>query len=191
MSYQDSNPERRNLVLLSLSIIVFYLAEGRLVSSDVRLQVVNVAFSRPEVLVATVWCLLVWFFYRYWLVHQGSWKKSYCQEMVRDAGVAKIAYARMRSKFELGEDYNASYFPNRHWLKFSEKGSGKLVYQHIFRGEAGQQLSQSKEPVGFLDGLLIVICSLWLFIRRPTLSTYFIPYILFVGATTLGVYHAL
>ena len=191
MSYQDSNPERRNLVLLSLSIIVFYLAGGKLVSTDVRLQVVNVAFSKPEVLVAAVWCLLFWFCYRYWLVHQGSWKKGYCQEMTKDNGVAKIAYARMKKKFELGEDYSASYFPGKHWLKFSGKGPENLVFQHIYRRENGQQNSESREISGFADRVIILICGLWLFFRQPTLSTYFIPYIMFMCSAALGMYHAL
>ncbi len=43
MQIQDSSPERRNLIILSISIIVFYLAGGELIDNSVRLQVVNIA----------------------------------------------------------------------------------------------------------------------------------------------------
>ena len=44
LAYQDSNPERRNLTVLSLCIIIFYLAGGAFLSNEVRLQVINVKF---------------------------------------------------------------------------------------------------------------------------------------------------
>jgi len=81
MAIQDSNPERRNVLVTSLSIIVFYLAGGEFTDSTVRLQMVNVHFSNPEILGYFIWGLLIWFFFRYWLIHQGSWKEEFYNEI--------------------------------------------------------------------------------------------------------------
>ncbi len=84
MSISDNNSERKNLTILSLAIILFYLGGGNVSGSGIRLQVVNVTFSNPEVLIYFVWGMLVWFCYRYWVVGQGSWKKAFYDELAGD-----------------------------------------------------------------------------------------------------------
>jgi hypothetical protein len=68
MAIQDSNPERRNLLVLSLCFIVFFLGGGAFSKGEVRLQVITVTFSRPEILSLIIWLLLFWFLYRYWVI---------------------------------------------------------------------------------------------------------------------------
>ncbi len=65
MTYSDSNPERRNLTILSLAIIVFYLGEGYLLNKEISFTLINVGFHKQAVLVVFVWVLLFWFLFRY------------------------------------------------------------------------------------------------------------------------------
>ena len=85
MPIHESVPERRNLLLLSIGIIVFYLAGGQLTDEVIRIHIINVRFSNPNVLIYLVWGLLFWFCYRYWLVLQDSWREAYLNELTSDS----------------------------------------------------------------------------------------------------------
>ena len=71
MAIQDSDPERRNLVITSLSFIVFYLAGGHIPENTLKLQIVNITFNNTHVLIITAWLMLAWFAIRYWQTHKG------------------------------------------------------------------------------------------------------------------------
>lgn len=81
MALQDSNPERRNLLLISLLFITFYLGGGAFPKNEIRLQVISVTFSNPEVLFHLVWGLFFWFLYRYWVVHKNSFREEIKNEI--------------------------------------------------------------------------------------------------------------
>lgn len=66
MAIQDSNPERRNLVVTALAFILYYAGGGTLSDYAVRVTVVNLTFARPDVLAAAAWAMLIWFGLRYW-----------------------------------------------------------------------------------------------------------------------------
>lgn len=68
----DSSPERRNLMVLSISIILYYAAGGSITDPVVKFPMVNVEFSRPEILGIAVWVALFWFAFRYWQVTRDS-----------------------------------------------------------------------------------------------------------------------
>lgn len=192
MALQDSNPERRNLTVVSICIILFYLAEGEFIDSAVRLQVVNITFMKPEVLAYFTWCLLLWFCFRYWVVHQGSWRQAFTNEITCMEDINFIYYKYLKKRFELSDDYSHSYFEDRHWVKMSNQGVTKLVFQHIYKKEGTEgQLSEVLEATTFMDKLVVFICGVVTFFRRPSLSGYFIPYLLFAWAVFLGVYNAL
>lgn len=67
MSIEDSNPERRNLMVLSTSIIVYYLAGGVIVDDQLTLELVNIKFAKGWVLQIFIWMMLLWFGFRYWI----------------------------------------------------------------------------------------------------------------------------
>ncbi|EPN4988714.1 hypothetical protein [Vibrio alginolyticus] len=81
MAIQDSNAERRNLIMISMSLIVFFYSGGAFTDETVRLQVVNVHFSRPLVLVVIVWAVFFWSLYRYWLIHNGAFSSKFMAEI--------------------------------------------------------------------------------------------------------------
>jgi hypothetical protein len=63
---QESDPVRRNLVFLSSSIILFYLADGQMQNDFLKLHVINIQFNKPTIFVHFIWILLFWFLFRYW-----------------------------------------------------------------------------------------------------------------------------
>ena len=72
MTYLDNNPERRNLTILSLAIIIFYLAEGKLVGSNLNFTLVNIRFEDKGMLIIIVWSMLFWFLFRYVVTNRHS-----------------------------------------------------------------------------------------------------------------------
>lgn len=66
MPISDSSPERRNLVVSSVAFILFYLAEGSVSGSSLRLFFVNIEFNEPAVIAHGAWILLFWFGLRFW-----------------------------------------------------------------------------------------------------------------------------
>jgi hypothetical protein len=78
---QDTNPERRNLVVLSLAIIIFYLADGSVVGDDLRFLIANIKFNKPDVIAIFIWAALGWFFLRYWQVNRGKYLQEHMQEI--------------------------------------------------------------------------------------------------------------
>ncbi|NOI00904.1 hypothetical protein F0241_07245 [Vibrio kanaloae] len=102
MAIQDSNAERRNLIMISMSLIVFFYSGGTFTDETIRLQVVNVHFSRPLVLVVIVWAVFFWSLYRYWLIHNGEFSSKFMAEirqMKHDKVIMKYIERKQGIKF--------------------------------------------------------------------------------------------
>ena len=81
MAIEDSNPERRNLVGASLAFIAYFYGGGVFTDGAVTLHVVSIKFAHTGFLTALAWAALFWFFYRYWLLHSGSFRKGFSSEI--------------------------------------------------------------------------------------------------------------
>lgn len=190
MQVQDVSPERRNLVILSISIIVFYLAGGELSDDLLKLQVINITFKKPEILMYLVCLSLFWFCFRYWLVMQNSWNKEFSKEVSNNN--LSIFYFYFMYKFNLPNDTIKPYFENKHWfgIEFFEY---KKIFKisHTYDDSNGKQKRDHKKMASFIDQLIILIYVIYLFFRRPSLSTYYVPYLLFTYAVVLGIFNTL
>ena len=80
MPIQDSEAERRNLIVTSLCFIAYNLGGGNFTSNEVRLQVINVSFTDPIFLGFLAWMGLFWFAYRYWLKYSGEFSREFSKE---------------------------------------------------------------------------------------------------------------
>ena len=189
MALYDSNSERRNLTVLSLSIIIFYLADGEFINDAIRLQIINVHFNNPAVLAYLVWIMLIWFLYRYWVTNQNSWKEPYCQEMTQ-IEFSGLINRYVSNRFQLKKDYSHSYFENKHWVKFASQGPDKIVFQHLSKNDTGTQRQRALEITTILDKLIVLCCSIFVCFKKPTLTGYFVPYFLCALAVLLGVINA-
>ncbi|MCF7519162.1 hypothetical protein [Pseudoalteromonas sp. L21] len=191
MALQDSNAERRNLTVLSVSIIIYFLADGALINDIVRLQIINVEFQQPEILAYFVWGLLIWFCFRYWLQNKSSWREPLISDLTSSDSCSPIYYNHLVKRFGLGDDYSLSTFDDRHWVKLSKKQSGFVSFQHVYKEDSGKQKIDTLPVETFSDRIIIIRCIVDLFFKQPTLSGYFVPYFLFMWAICLGVKSAL
>ena len=63
---QDSNPYSRNLILISLAIIIFNFADGEIMNNHLKLHVVNIKFNDVEFFSTFIWIVFFWFLFRFW-----------------------------------------------------------------------------------------------------------------------------
>jgi len=63
---QDSNPYSRNLILISLAIIIFNFADGEIMNNHLKLHVVNIKFNNVEFFTTFIWIIFFWFLFRFW-----------------------------------------------------------------------------------------------------------------------------
>jgi len=182
MPYQDSNPERRNLVVSSLCIAVYCFAGGVFESDSIRLQVVNVAFERGWVLTLSLWVMFAWFIFRHWVVNSGEWKESFLQSLCHREANGKILYLLLKKRFSLGEDYSKAYREDRHWLSFDRGKNNSIIFRHVYQKEGGGQQQDQVIPKTFLDYIIVIVCYVRMFFVDRTLSEYFIPYLLALTA---------
>lgn len=68
MEYQDSHPERKNLVVISIGIIIFFFTDGKVIDKTIKIQAINVEFSDSNKIIYFIWLALIWALYRYWVV---------------------------------------------------------------------------------------------------------------------------
>ena len=178
MTIQDISPERRNLVVLAVSIIIFYLAGGEFINQSVKLQIINVKFTNPEILQHFIWVLLLWFIFRYWVTMQGSWKHGFSQEIssiiLNPSDHQYIKKLLNHPDLIKDENFIIRYKPQQGLYFERIKG---LVTSGTYG--AGAKVSGLKSFILFSKLLMQV------FFMKPTLSTYVIPYFLATWAIAL------
>lgn len=180
MPINDNNPERKNLVILGISIILFYLADGHISDQVIRLQVINVTFKNPSILVNFIWILLIWFIYRYWLIWQKTWKKPFAGELSRFEDYSFIIYNHLVRKFKVAADAKTTLKNNKHWFMVTANESQLFSpsVEYISNDDNGKQIQQHKNLDTFKDKIYLLAVIFYLTMRRPTISTYFTPYLI-------------
>ena len=159
----DGSPERRNLNALSVSIILFHLAEGKVVEGQLKLNMLNVEFARTEVLVYSIHIFLLWFLFRYWVAERDISAQNFRQE------VSKIDLSNLYVDI-IDKDY---------------KGSFHLYFSYE---PYNLDVTPSVEKIkGFWGFIFYASIYLWMSISRPTLSAYYVSY--FLAFTALVFLH--
>ncbi len=178
MTIQDSSPERRNLVVLAVSIIIFYLAGGEFIDQSVKLQIINVKFTNPDILRHFIWVLLLWFIFRYWITMQGSWQNTFGQEIsniILDPSDQQYIKELLKHSDSI-ENENFIIRYRQHQGLYFERIKGTTTSGTY---GAGTKLSGLKSFIIFAKVLI------WIFFTKPTLSTYVMPYFLATWAIAL------
>jgi hypothetical protein len=123
---------------------------------------------------------------------QGSWKKDLRDEIF-SLPIPSFFYHYFMKKFNLSNDnFLDSPKKNKYWFKIHAKYHFEsFQVQHIYKTDSGEQKSEFKEMSTKIDKLIILGYILYLFFRKPTLSTYTMPYFLCTLAIALGIFHAL
>ena len=189
MSIQDSDPERRNLMITSIAFIAYFYAGGNFPDTSVRLQVINANFSQPEVLGAIAWILFIWFIYRYWQTHSGNFSSTFEQEFLKWQSRDYISnFASRRVGQDLVTDQDEGYHVNRiFWqgrcvvincvyaIKVERNSEG---YIQVFSQASNEKQNNSIKMTDFNVWILAVRASLECMFIEPSFSSYIVPYIL-------------
>ncbi|WP_353409880.1 hypothetical protein, partial [Pseudoteredinibacter isoporae] len=101
MPIQDDNVSRRNLVLWSGAIIVFYFGGGSLDGDKISLSLLSLELSSPDQIIWVPWVILLWFAYRFHLTHRDrftkEWKKG-IWDSPKSEKFGKAIYAKVHEK---------------------------------------------------------------------------------------------
>lgn len=190
MAVSDNNPERRNLNLTSLSIIIFFLAEGTF-AKTIKLPLISISFSKPIVLAVTIWVMLFWFALRYWQTYKGSFKMSYYED-IKQLKFAKPVVAYTENK--TGKPFQDS---DGFVIKDINKSRGYLAINIAeihggHRNEDGSFSNYSTKASKYIkiEGFSGKLLQLYLFLKlaliKPSFGDYLLPYVLFVVAVVMG-----
>lgn len=191
MALSDNNPERRNLNLTSLSIIIFYLAEGNFIDSSIKLQVVNISFSKPYVLCGILWAMLFWFALRYWQTHKGEFSRSYLEDIkTQKRSKPVINYVKSRTGKEFQE--TGGFVPNEIErrqdslvIRIGDVQGGYKNSDGVFTNYRSNNY-ETVEITGFTGAILHIHLFLKLSLFKPNVGNYLMPYLLFFVAVFLG-----
>ena len=198
MAIQDTDPERRNLLVTSMAFIVFFYAGGSFSENEVRLQVINASFSNPKVLGVLAWVLLFWFFYRYWQKHSSSFSNGFESEIHR---FYKKTYFSKYVSRKIGKPMLKDEDEGYHIEGMKrENGQIGLIYNYassIRRDKKTGEISawvNSKGDKGviYLDDFkgrcLKVRATIECCFQHPSFSSYIVPYIIFILALLGPIY---
>lgn len=190
MAIQDTDPERRNLIVTSLAFIAYFYAGGSFPETSIRLQVVNADFSKPEVLGNIAWAVFAWFIYRYWLTHRRSFVSHFGSEFTEWQNkhyITKFVNRHFDQEIfpnETTEEYRAVGIIWKNWRviltcdykRNKRDGRGNLMSSATV---AGNQKDTEYIELTTAKGWVIAIrATMGCILTRPSFSNYAVPYIM-------------
>lgn len=194
---QDSNAERRNLTVMSVCFLEYFLADGKLQDSVLKLPVVSVEFHRPTVIATMAWVALFWFVYRYWLGNKGKFKDEFTEEFRRwtlDSSIKMYLAKRIGEKLAEADEALGWHIKNLEWSGLYLKAN--LLYAQNVTRSHNHEIGSFSYPNGNspraikiddFTGLRVSLASvLRCFAVNPSFSSYIIPYTLFIAAVIGG-----
>ena len=181
MPIADSNPERRNLTLLSFFIILYFLGGASFEEKVIKLPLINLKFENYITLGIMVWLLLAWFLFRYRITNKNyinKWSQENNFKIKFNVKILREYLTKHNISHENSKLSNTSiYYHERSstWKLSNNDGSNKGVVKCDLEGT---------------DGLKIRAAY---FIKTATnhspTTDYYTPYILCYFSVFLGVIH--
>ena len=121
--FQDTNPYSRNLIFISVGIILFILADGQLYINNeadkyLKIHVMNIRFLNVDVLINFVLIAYLWFNFRFW-----QSEKIKISEIIYDNTYryTNCFFSKQYIKNKLYKDFDKEHligisFPKNIWL---------------------------------------------------------------------------
>ncbi|MES2674101.1 MAG: hypothetical protein V4660_07665 [Pseudomonadota bacterium] len=186
MPIEDSNPERRNLVVLSMAIIAFYVGGCEIpASGEIELPLVKLTFTDAYHLAWLVWITLAWFLFRYWITERHKIVEVINQEMHLKRYGLRFFANQIRQVFGYNPNVNLSTVRFRRFG--SSEGQPSTLHLYDFDEElieAGPQDVICPEVRSSLWlRTILFVAMVRLFFSYPALSGYYAPYLLAIVAT--------
>ena len=197
MPIQDSNPERRNLTVTAFSFVIYYLAEGTVVDSVVSLPMINVEFKDVSMLANIAWFTLFWFAFRYWQTTRGKIASMFIGAIQRQNPprfVQSFVTAHIENVGLTEEEKelrcNFSRTNNKWMISFRPVAKVDVDNDGNITRDDGiaviETVTEFKAPT-YIVLFSIPYMTIRLFKYNFELVSFFVPYLLFILATILGV----
>ena len=192
MPVQDSDAERRNLLVTSLAFIVYYTAGGNFIDNEVRLVLANLKFGEAEILAYFAWAALFWFALRYWQTH----RQSYIQQLITDVrtySLPSIAAWYITKSTGLLHDTDGGFYEQ----KFNKTHNNLIVeYTNIKQrttvADGTARYKNGKKTSVKVSGYLGLLCEITVYARiainGTAFTSYTAPYLLFIAAVIIPTY---
>lgn len=191
MTIQDSSPERRNLTLTSIAFIAYFFAGGSFTDSTVRLAVINAEFANPEVLCLIVWTIFVWFLYRYWVTHNGLFRREFVEEFNRlqNKDYIRNHYCRVIGQ-DTVKDGNEGYHVNGvYWqgwcvhimsvyAVYVERNEHGGIIGTMYPNDGATREKRDIKLSGLKGWLVALRAMVECILKYPSFSSYMVSYIL-------------
>jgi len=187
MPYQDSNPKRRNLIILSSSIIFFYAADGKLKENTLKLPLINLEFHNTEILVFFIWVALLYLGWRFWQEMPLITFAQYRSEMVRKPFNIPLRWYTQKHTGLTYREVDGFVVTNWDPVKFT------ISYQTVKELTASNDASVNNDkrtiPIkGFSGRMLKFLIISYSIIRQPYFADQIVPFILFFTACLFGLF---
>jgi hypothetical protein len=113
---------------------------------------------------------------------QKSWVEPFHKELESSSICRKILHRHLVKRFNISIN-NPKERDNHRFLLFQYNNFGaKITFTHLENHTTKNTIHDLK----LSDRLYIFLCALYLLFRKPSLSTYFVPYVLSAYAIYLG-----
>lgn len=195
MAIEDSNPERRNLVVLSMAIIAFYVGGCEIPpTGEIELPLIKLKFTDAYHLAWLVWIMLCWFLFRYWVAHHHMIEDLINQELHEKRYGLSLFTRTIKWRLKIPPNVSAG---NVHFVRYAHGNTSHLCLVDPIDPDDPQEYDESDrrhaiQPSvrdGFRLRLILLVACVKLFFTYPSLTAYYIPYILALTAIALGLCH--
>ena len=197
MAIEDSDPERRNLTVMSGAFIIYYLAGGSFDEKQITLEVVNMHFSRPSVLAGIAWIMLLWFVYRYWQMNKEKFSEKFPEELDKYNTRQYFEWYLNRtlppSPLPTSQSGGRYYPRGIYW----EEGNLRIIYSAahgVSRNSKGKVVGMQGPTsdgkhicTDWLGWVLAIATTVECCVKEPSFVSYVMPYLLAALAFSLGI----
>ncbi len=202
MAIQDSDPERRNLMVTSLAFIAYFFGGGSVTQSTIKLPIVNIEFSNATFLAAMAWAVFAWFIYRYWLAHHGKFLPVFKDELydwrlssqIENYLTEHVPGEIVKSAVNQSEIETANNTGNLIITIELLKRRPDITYienttiRRSSDGVVGSYHGNTQNKILSLEGIkgwiVVAKCISECFFNKPSFSDYIVPYLLASAALT-------
>lgn len=195
MAIEDSNPERRNLVVLSMAIIAFYVGGCEIpATGEIELPLIKLKFTDAYHLAWLIWITLFWFAFRYWMENKFYLLDGFFLELNQEKYFSRwfSGYFFKKLDSKKSSRLNPESFKFTYWRSEDYKKEGKIGLFQV-RFDSMGELASRHDPVqedvkiGIIAFLIYPLLAMRIIPVKRTLSAYLIPILIFIVAVGFGV----
>ena len=191
MEFSENHPERRNVLLMCMAIIIFHVGQGSFKDNELSFALVTMTFSNPEALGNLAWVVNMYFLFRYWVVTRESMFPEIYTDLSREWSglIPRLFIRQMIREIAIENDTKPdSFFLDRFRIDII-KNQSAIVRLRYERGGSGDTYSKFYEPDIVMCFSIIFYISAKSIVTLSTPTRYLVPYLVFFFAvlTEFGV----